>query len=246
MRLVGDLRVFEVASRIPGLHGVELQVVSGAHDLWSRETLRAYKREANRQGIQIPSLSSPFGRGVNLMTAGAEEAIRKSIASCEFLGASVLLVPSFRANCPDLAKPEQFEPVAEMFRRLGPRAAEAGVVLGWENSLSPEDNKRAIDAIAHQSVRVYYDLDNMFHYEHKEHVVSGIRLLGRERICQVHVKNEERLLEETGRVDWRAALAEFKALDYEGWYVFESRHTGEAQLIESTTKNIRFLRERLG
>lgn len=245
MKLVGDPRVFEVASRIPGLQGVELQVVSGAHDLWSRETLRVYKREANRWGLAIPSLAGPFGRGVQLMKPGAEEQIRKALAACEFLGASVLLVPSFRSNCPDPAKAEEIGPVIELFQRLAPVAAASGVVLGWENSLSPAANAKIIDLVGHAAVRVYFDLDNGEFYEHKGEIVPGIRLLGRDRICQVHVKNEDKAIEDPGRIDWRAAFRELKAIGYDRWYVLESRHSGENQVIDSTTRNIRFMREQL-
>jgi sugar phosphate isomerase/epimerase len=245
MRLIGDLRVFEVASRIPGLLGVELQVASGDHTLWSRDILRRYKREAHKWGMQIPSLSSPFGKGTQLMKPGAEEAIRKAIAAAEFLGSSVLLVPSFRDNCPDLAKPEQVGPVVEMMKRLGPAAADSGVVLGLENSLNPSDNAKLVDMVAHPNVRMYFDLDNGEFYGHKGQIVPGVKVVGRERIAQVHVKNEERLIEEPGRIDWRAAFRELKAIGYDGWYVLESRHTTEQQIVDSTTRNIQFIKQQL-
>lgn len=246
MKLVGDLRLFETASRIPGLNGVELQVVSGAHDLWSKETLRRYKREANRWGVPIPSLSGPFGRGVQLMSAGAADSIRKAIAAAEFLGASVILIPSFRENCPDPDKPEQMEPVVSMLRTLGPVAADAGVVLGLENSLNPARNASLIDHIGHANVRMYFDLDNGEFYGHHDQVIPGISLLGRDRICQVHVKNEDKLIEEAGRIDWRAAFRQLQAIGYDGWYVLESRHSTPEQIVEATTRNIRFIRRQLG
>ena len=59
----------------------------------------------------------------------------------------------------------------------------------------------------------------------------------------MHVKNDERLIEEPGPVDWRAAFAAFNEIGYEGWYVFESRHSSREQLVASTTRNIEFLRE---
>jgi len=245
MRLTGDPRLFEVASRI-GLRGVELQIAAGAsHRLWEKATLQRYKREAFRWGVAIPSISGPFPPGETLLSAGAEDWIRRSIGAAEFLGASVILVPSFRENCPDPAQAEQFDPVAAMFQRLGPVAASAGVTLGWENSLSPAANARAIDAIGQANVRVYYDLDNMLHYGHGDQVLAGIRLLGRERICQVHVKNQADPIAKPGRVDWTAALRELRAIGYEGWYIFESAHSSEGQLVESTRANIAFLEQQL-
>ena len=72
-------------------------------------------------------------------------------------------------------------------------------------------------------------------------------MLGRERIAaQVHVKNEERPIEEPGRVDWRAAFAALGRIGYDGWYVFESKHSSREQTIEATARNIRFIRGLFG
>jgi sugar phosphate isomerase/epimerase len=245
LRLVGNPRVFEVASRIPGLRGVELQIATGPGSLWEKDTLRTYKREANHWGMLIPSLAGPFLKGTHLMSRGAEDQLRKAIQVAEFLGASVILVPSFRERCPDPARPQQTDPVLEMFRRVGPVAGDAGVTLGWENSLNPAVNARLIDQIGHPNVRVYYDLDNGEFYGHKGQIEPGVRLLGRERICQVHVKNEHRLIEEAGRIDWRRAFTEFKSIGYNGWFVFESLHSSEEQAVSATTRNVKFLESRL-
>ena len=95
----------------------------------------------------------------------------------------------------------------------------------------------------HPHVKVYYDPYNMVHYRHSAESIAGIKLLGKDRICQVHVKNGERLLDEPGLVDWRMALQALNEIDYEGWYVFESDHKNRAQVVEATAQNIAFLRK---
>ncbi len=132
--------------------------------------------------------------------------------------------------------------LVEMLRRAAPCAADAGVMLGLENSLSPADNRKLVDQVDHPSVKVYYDPHNMARFGHAAEAVPGIKLLGRDRICQVHVKNGERLIEEPGLVDWRTALQALNEIGYGGWYVFESDHTDHAQVVEATAKNIAFLR----
>lgn len=243
MRKVGDLSVFALAARIPGLHGVELQIASGNHSLWDRETLRRYKREANRYGIQLPSLSSPFGRGNSILTtAPARQDLIQAIRAAEFLGSSVILVPFFRDNCPPLSNEAAWAPVVEMLRGVAPNAADAGVTLGLENSLSPSDNVTLCDRVSHPAVRIYYDIDNCEFYGHKDQSVPGVNIMGRERISQVHVKNEERLIEQPGRVPWRAAFAALRQIGYDGWFVFETRHSSDDQCVEATIRNIAFLR----
>ena len=69
-----------------------------------------------------------------------------------------------------------------------------------------------------------------------------MEVLGKARIAQVHVKNEDRLLEQPGRVNWAAALQAIKKTGYNGWFVFESSHTGAAQCVEATQKNIEFIK----
>ena len=242
MKMVGDFGVFRVARGIPGLLGVELQIAQGEPNLWDLDAVRRYKKEAHRWGIRIPSLAGVWGKGVSIRTspvAGIQ--LIKAIRAAELLGSSVILVAFFRDNAPNMGQESSYGPVVQLLREAAPIARNAGVVLGLENSLSPADNVKLIDVIAEENVRVYYDLFNMDYYGHKGLAVPGVKLLGKERICQIHVKNQERLIEEAGPIDWRAAFAACNEIGYEGWYVFESRHSGEKQLISATTRNIEFL-----
>jgi sugar phosphate isomerase/epimerase len=171
--------------------------------------------------------------------AGIE--LLKAIRAAKLIGARVILVAFFRDNCPNMESEASYGPVVELLKAAAGPAADAGTVLGLENSLSPADNKKLVDLIGEESVRVYYDLDNVEFYGHEGQAVPGIALLGKDRICQVHVKNEERLIEEPGRVDWRAAFQAFNGIGYDGWYLFESKHSGPEQLVEATARNISFL-----
>ncbi len=180
-------------------------------------------------------MSSPVA-GVQLL---------KAIRAAELIGSSVILVAFFRDRCPDMNDESSYGPVVQLLKAAAPRARDAGVILGLENSLSPADNAKLVDLIAEPNVKVYYDVHNMAFYGHMREAVPGIKLLGKDRICQVHVKNEERLIEDDGPINWRAAFDNFKAIGYDGWYVFESRHSGREQMISATTRNIDFVRERL-
>jgi sugar phosphate isomerase/epimerase len=247
LKMVGDFDVVRVAAEVPGLHGIELQVAQGEPNLWDLDAVRRYKREGYRWGIAFPSLSGIWSRGVSIRNspvAGVE--LLKSIRAAEMLGSSVILVAFFRDNCPSMEDEAQYGPVVELLRQAAPTARDAGVILGLENSLSPADNAKLVDLVADPAVKVYYDLDNVEYYEHTGEAVPGIELLGGERICQVHVKNEERLIEDPGRVNWREAFAALARIGYEGWYVFESRHSSREQMIDATSRNIAFVREQLG
>jgi sugar phosphate isomerase/epimerase len=132
-----------------------------------------------------------------------------------------------------------------MLQKAAGIAADAGVTLGLENSLSPSDNKKLVDLVDHPSVGVYYDPYNMAHYGHADQAIPGITLLGRKRLAMVHVKNGNRLIEQPGPIDWPAAFREFNQVRYDGWYVYETAHDNTADCIEDTRKNNAFLQSNI-
>jgi len=243
MKMVGDFGVIKTAAGIPGLMGVELQTTSGKDNLRDWDVVRRYKREADRWGMRIASLAGVWDRGVNIQSPQAAESIVKTIRAAEMLGSTVILLAFFRQNAPDMTDDQSYGPVVEMLQKTAKQASDAGVVMGLENSLSPSDNKLLVDLVDHPAVRVYYDLYNMAHYGHGDQAIPGVKLLGKERICMVHVKNGDMLLEEPGPIDWVAAIGELNDIQYDGWYVYESRHDSTADCIQDTNRNNAFLKE---
>ncbi len=235
--------VFEIARRRPGISGVELHVQFEKTTLWERDTLLSYKRGAAEAGLLIPSLAGVWTGGASLVQPGpAEETIRKSIQAAEALQARVILVAAFNQNCPDMEREQSYGPVVAMLQKVGPAAADAGVTLGLETSLDPADDRKLIDLVGHPAVKVYYDADNVERFGHKDAGVPGFAVLGKSRIAQIHVKNEDRLLEEPGRVNWTEAFKVIRGIGCQGWLVFESTHSGPEQCVEATRKNIEFIR----
>lgn len=242
MQLPGP-EVFELARRIPGLSGVELQVHYRNQTLWDAPTLAAYKAAAQKTDLRIPSLAGVWEKGVGITQTGpAEEALRKSIKTAEALGSSVVLVAAFGKNCPRMEEEASYGPVVTLLRKVAPMASDAGVILGLETSLSPEHDKKLVDLVDKPSVRIYFDAHNTARYGYGDQVVPGIRLLGKSRICQVHCKNGDQLLEAGGSVDWAAILDTYRDIGYSGWYVFETQHSSSEQCVTATQKNIDFIR----
>src|SRR5437016_8130135 len=126
--------VYELAASIPGLSGVEVQ--TARCNLWERETVLAYKKEANRWNMRTVSMGGRLPAGGTLLHPGpAEESLRKTIRSGEILGASVVLVPGFFDTCPRMDDESSYGPVVELLKRLAPVAEDAGITLGLELSL---------------------------------------------------------------------------------------------------------------
>ena len=241
MKMVGTPDVFKVAASIPGIHGVELQTTSGKVNLRDWDNVRLYKKEADRWGIKVPSLSGIWDRGVKIHSPAAAESIIASVRAAEMLGAGVILAAFFRTDAPDMSNEASFGPIVSMLQKTANQAADAGVVIGLENSLSPADNKKLIDLVDHPAVAVYYDLHNMDYYGHGDQAIPGIKLLGKKRIAMVHVKNGKMLLEEPGPIDWPAAFRSFREIGYDGWYVYETGHDSTEDCVEDTKTNNLFL-----
>jgi sugar phosphate isomerase/epimerase len=241
MQMVGDFDVIKTAAGIPGIMGVELQTTSGKPNLRDPDAVRRYKKEADRWAMRIPSLAGIWDRGVQIHSPAAAESVVKSIRAAEVLGCGVILLAFFRQNAPDMTDGASYGPIVRMLQETARTAADAGVVMGLENSLSPADNKKLVDLVDHPAVGVYYDLHNMAYYGHGDQAIPGVKLLGKERICMVHVKNGKALLEEPGPIDWPAAFCALNEIRYDGWYIYETGHDSTEDCCEDTKKNNAFL-----
>ncbi|MGP8245917.1 MAG: sugar phosphate isomerase/epimerase family protein [Bryobacteraceae bacterium] len=231
--------VFDLAKQIHGLSGVELQVFFKGTTLWDQDTLLAYGRAAARTGLTIPSVAGVWPPGASLLQPSAEENLRKAVRTAESLHATTILAACFEQNCPKMDQQQSYGPVVELLQRVSGAARDAGVTIGMETSNSPADDRKLIDLVDRASVKVYYDMDNVERY-HTGQAVPGIAVL-KSRIRQVHLKNEDRLLEQPGRVNWAEAVKGLAAIGYAGWFVFETSHSSPQQCIDATQKNIAFV-----
>ena len=115
--------------------------------------------------------------------------------------------------------------VTEVIRRLkqlAPRAEAAGVVYGIESWLKAAELERILDAVNSPAIRVYYDVGNM----HKvgEDYGAAIRRLGRERICEVHLKDYDDLYGK-GSINFPVLRSALDASGYRGWLGIEGVKT---------------------
>lgn len=213
-----------------GLDGVELHM--GRHTealpLRNLELRATYKRLAREHGLAIPSVV--LG-AFNQMQLYAEPVaaiwLLDAIEAAADLGAKVILVPSFGDAALAWKDRERVQRFAAAVREAGPRAAERGVTLGLENRISAEDNLRLLDLIGAEGVAVYYDIANLYGLGHNP--AAEIRRLGRERICQVHVKDNPGRLGE-GKIDFRPMAEALDEIGYDGWLVLETRPPGDPEV----------------
>jgi sugar phosphate isomerase/epimerase len=93
------------------------------------------------------------------------------------------------------------------------------VVLGLENTISAEDNARILDRAQSGAVRVYYDVGNSFNNGFD--IYKEITWLGRERICEFHLKDNPHLLGQ-GKIDFPRVIGLIEGIGFSGWAQLET------------------------
>jgi L-ribulose-5-phosphate 3-epimerase len=237
MLRVSSPGVYELASKIPGLSGIEVQTTRS--NLWDRDTVLTYKRESSRWNIRTVSMGGSLPAGGTLLDPGpCEDSLRKTIHAGEILGASVVLVPGVRETCPKMDDESSYGPVVQLLKKLAPVAEDAGIVLGLELSLTTDEYVKLLGLVNHPAVRAYWDATGTESMVHNGEGIKGIEVLGAS-IVQMHLKNNRNpLMEEPGLVDWSKAWPAIKKSGFDGWFVFETPHASPEACIEETKKNI--------
>ncbi len=139
--------------------------------------------------------------------------------------------------------------VIEVMRQIVPRAEDHGIILGLENTITAYQNVEIIEAIGSPIVQVYYDVGNST--GHGYNCPKEIEFLGKERICQIHLKDwETRLLgSNEASVDSKSIAASCKKIGYDKWFVLEtSGRDGSKQdvFVEDTRTNVAFAKQMYG
>ncbi len=247
-----------------GFEGIEL-ALDAAGEISPEATdeqLAALKAYADDLGMAIPSLSNGLCWGPSLTSDDpaerqeAHDLIVHQIRCAKALGAeTVLVVPGsvsveFVPERPVIPYDVAYDRALEEIKKLVPVAEEYGVEIGIENVwnkmlLSPLEMRQFIDSVGSDLVGVYFDTGNVVFSGYPEH---WINILGK-RIKKVHFKDYRRnpgglnafvdLL--AGDVDWKAVMAAFKNVGYEGWAAGEmipQYAQGSDQIIYNTSASM--------
>ena len=162
--------------------------------------------------------------------------ILDSIRLTKALETKVLLLPFFSRWA--LQTREEMDYVGDALRDLGPEAAKAGVILGLENTISAADNVRIMERSRSASVKVYYDVGNSTVAGFDP--VTEIRWLGRERICQFHLKDNPHYLGE-GSIQFAPILRAIREIQFAGYANLETDAPSK-ELDADLRRNLAYIR----
>lgn len=253
-----------------GLEGVQVSVGTAPDRIPLRDpsVRNQYREMAARLGLAFPSTAA--GSILNRIPLRSEPQsavyVIDAVEAAAALGAGCVLIAFFSngdlrlrdavgelRNVSDgpfreYALDEQgVTRVVEALRQIAPRARDAGIVLGLENTLTARQNLEILERVGSPAVQIYYDVGNSTSYGYD--VPTEIRMLGRERICEIHIKetlgmddpNWGLLGASAGGVDFAAAAAACRDIGYDKWYVLETSGR-RGRFEEDTRANIAFVK----
>src|SRR6516225_9413248 len=161
-----------------------------------------------------------------------------SIRLTKALNAKVLLLPFFGRWA--LENKDEIDHVGDVLRGLAPEAEKAGVILGLEDTISAEDNVRIMDRSRSANVLVYYDVGNSTKAGFD--VVKEIRWLGKDRICQIHLKDNPAYMGE-GKINFPEVMKAIRDIGFTGYANLETdTHPGSTVEVDMR-RNLEFIKK---
>jgi sugar phosphate isomerase/epimerase len=159
-----------------------------------------------------------------------------SIRLTKALNAKVLLLPFFGRWA--LQTQDEMDNLGDVLRALAPEAEKAGVTLGLEDTISAEDNVRIMERSRSANVLVYYDVGNSTRAGFD--VVKEIRWLGKDRICQFHLKDNPHYLGE-GSIQFLPIIRAIRDIGFSGYANLET-DAHPNQLEADMRRNLEYIR----
>ena len=236
----GDVGSFSVAKQI-GLDGVQVSLNTKAdHEHLRRpEVQRAFKEAAKQAGVGFSGLAIGLLNEVPYKSdPRTEQWVQDSIEVANALGVRNVLLAFFSKN--DLKNDKKgTQAVIDRLKAVAPKAERAGVVLGIESWLSAPEHLAIIDAVGSPAVKVYYDVCNssVMGYD----IFKEIRELGKNRICEFHLKENGFLLGK-GKVDLVKVRRALDDIGYAGWLQIEGAVPPGKAMLESYVENNKAVR----
>lgn len=244
LKLTGQTEAVELSKRI-GFDGVEISLGRTPNGdrlpLADPAVQQRYLDESRKHKVPIVSTCLDILH-VNFLKSDplGQKWVMDSIPITKKLGARVILLPFF-GNGRMLTRAE-LDFVADFLKKeAAAEAARAGVVLGLENTNSAEENAYILDRVQSDAVRVYYDVGNSTGGGFD--VVGEIGWLGRDRICQFHLKDNPHYLGE-GSINFPAVIKAIAAIGFKGVANLEcSAPSGSVE--QDMKRNLAYVRDLL-
>jgi sugar phosphate isomerase/epimerase len=222
LRLEGKIEAFATAKEA-GLDGVQVSLggrgkKDAALPMCDPEKQKLWIEESKKTGMPIGGTCLEKLHEDNLKEhADGPKWVEQSIGATVALGTKVILLPFFGKQ--QIKERAEQKATADRLKVLAPMAEKAGVILGLENTISAEDNAWILDQVGSSALKVYYDVGNSFYQKYD--VYKEIVWLGKDRICQLHLKDGSNFMGK-GPIDFPKFIEGVLKTGFEGWAMLET------------------------
>ncbi len=241
-----DPGAFEVARQI-GLDGIQVNMGSEKNDLHMRQPdlQQAHLAASKNSTVKIASIAIGELNNVPYKSdPRTEQWVSDSIDVAKAFDVKVILLAFFNQN--DLRNdPAGKEEVIQRLKRVTPKAEKLDITLGIESYLSAEEHLEIINRVGSESIKVYYDFRNSADAGYD--VIKEIKQLGRDAICELHIKENGKLLGE-GTLDWYKIGETLSLIDYkgDGWMQIEWSLEKDTPIVSGYQHNLGYLKNSFG
>lgn len=243
LRLAGKLEAVALAKKI-GFEGVEVSLGREAQgnklQLDDAGVQQQYLAAAKEQGIRLAGTCLNILH-VNYLKSDklGQKWVADGIPITRKLNARVMLLPFFGKGA--LTTKEEMDYVGDVLKELAPEAVKAKVLLGLEDTISAEDNVRIMERSKSPAVQVYYDVGNST--RNGFDAIKEIRWLGKNRICQIHLKDNPGYMG-AGKIDFPGVMKAIADIRFEGWANLETDAPSK-QVEADMSRNLAYIRRLL-
>jgi L-ribulose-5-phosphate 3-epimerase len=127
----------------------------------------------------------------------------------------------------DLVKHPELRPaIVERLKAVGPKAQEAGVVIGVETALDAAGDVKLLEDIGSPAVRIYFNFANAL--QNGRDLCKELQTLGKDRICQIHCTDQDGVwLQDNTRIDMPKVKQTLDDMGWGGWLVIERSRSAQ-------------------
>lgn len=237
-----DISAFEVARAI-GLEGIQVNLGSLSDNLRLRnpEVQQAYIQASKKYNIKISSLAIGELNHVPYKSdPQTDQWVSDSIDVASTFKVKTILLAFFVKN--DLRNDEAGKKeIIRKLKAIAPKAEQAGVTLGIESYLTAAEHMDIIQQVGSPAIKVFYDFRNAA--DAGNDVIKEIKWLGKDIICELHIKENGFLLGQ-GTMDWRRIFDTLHDMSYKGddWMQIEWSMPKNADIVSSYKSNLSYLK----
>lgn len=237
-----DVTALTLAKEI-GLQGIQVNLgnVENNMHLRQKHVQEAYLALSKATGVKITSLAIGELNNVPYKSdPRTEEWVSDSIDVAKNLGVTVVLLAFFVKN--DLRNDAAGKAeVVKRLKKVAPKAEKMGITLGLETYLTAEEHLDIMQQVGSPAVKVFYDFRNAA--DAGNDVFKEIKQLGKDNICELHIKENGFLLGQ-GTMDWQRIGHTLADVGYygDGWMQIEWSKPKDMGVVESYKQNLSFLK----